>query len=411
MTIGSITETAARKCPVEFTNKVRAESPAYLDPVLNCYIVTRYADVAFVCDNPQIFSNYNDILKGRGNPDVDNEAQRRFAERGFPEERSLNQVDPPEHSRHRGLVDKIFTPSLVKNFEPRVLKIVDDLIDRFIDKEEVDFHHEFAIPLPMYIILDFLGLPRDDAARVKRWSDVNVARKDPSQDAAVLLGFVDETIDMQNYLHSYLEKYRQQPNDTILSKIANATFGNGERLPDPEAITLSYQLMVAGNETTTTALMSAMFRLLGDRDLLAAVKASPELVTGLIEETLRMFSPVPTFYRTAMEDTCIGGVPVSKGSSVAISYIGANHDPEKWPEPDCFDPRRKGVRQHLAFGRGVHFCLGHLLAKAEMRIAINRLLDRLPKLQLSSQHKTPEFAPHPFVHSLDGLHLSFSDVC
>lgn len=407
MTAQSIASREARSCPAAFYGKLREGQPVYLDPVVGCHVVTRFADIVFIGDHPELFSNNNEILVGRSHSPVADEVKRRFEQNGFPELHTLVTADPPDHTRYRSAVDRIFTPSFVKAFEPRIREIASELTDAFADRGSVDLLNEFAIPLPMYIILDRLGLPRADSARVKHWSDVSVARADPTMTPERELALTDSFIEMQNYLHGHLERCRVAPDDSLLSAIANLTDADGVPLRAGECVSIAFQVMVAGNETTTTVMLSALMRILTEPGLYAAASADPAILPGLIEEVLRMDTPVPVFYRTAKQNVTIGDVAIPAGGLIAISYIGANHDPRKWPDADRFDPCRKGGRQHLGFGRGPHFCIGHLLAKAELRIAIAMLLERLPGLALSSDHAVPAFADHPFVHSLDAMHLTF----
>jgi len=405
--IGSITSPDNRKCPGPLFARLRNEAPVYWDPIAKLYVISRYDDVVYVGEHPELFSNNNEIMVGRQRSPVAGEIREKFAAHGFPELHTLVTADPPYHTRNRAVLDKIFTPSFVKSFEPRILAIVDSLIDGFAANGEVDFHMDFAVRLPMYIILDRLGLPREDLERIKRWSDVALLRSDPTLDPAAELALADEFIDMQNYLHGHMEECRQHPDNGLLSLIANAKDEAGTRLSNAEAVSIAFQVMVAGNETTTTVLMSLFKRLLDDPALMASVRADLAQVPGLIEETLRLDTPIPTFYRTAIGDATIGGVHIPQGSIVAISYYSANKDEERWSDALTVDPKRKGIRSHFGFGRGIHYCIGHLLAKAELRIAVSQLLTRLENIRLSSKHPDPSFLPHPFAFTLNGMHWEF----
>jgi cytochrome P450 len=233
-----------------------------------------------------------------------------------------------------------------------------------------------------------------------------VARVDPTQSPERELELTDEFIEMQNYLHGHLERYRQHPAENLLSAIANAQ-SDGEKLTFAEAVSIAHQLMVAGNETTTTVMLACLHEIMTRPGLRAKVLADFGILPGIIEETLRMHTPVPMFYRTVAEETELGGIAISRGSMVCLGYLGGNYDPDKWETPDSFQPGRPGVKQHLAFGRGAHYCIGHLVAKAELRIALELLLTRLTNLRLSDRHAPPAFVPHPFIHSLGPMYLQF----
>jgi cytochrome P450 len=407
--LGSLTSSEARTCPVQFLQRLQAQAPIYLDPVTGFYVLTRYADIAHVGDNPQIFSSQNEILMGRSNSPVADEVHRRFRENGFPEVHTLTTADPPQHTRFRRLVDKVFTPTYVKSLQPMVHAMVDELIDTFAGRGEVELAWDFAYLLPLYIIADQLGVGREDWRRIRYWSDIAVERADAALAPERELECTDAMIEMQQYLISYVRKYRQSPEDNLLSRLTHVE-DNGEKFQDGELMSIGHQLMVGGNETTANAILSVMNELLIDPALMARISADHSLIPALTEEVLRMHSPAPNFVRTVKQDCLIGGVPIPKGSTIVLSYMGANYDPAKFENPDKLDIDRKGLRLHLTFGRGLHYCIGHLLAKAEIRIAIEHLLTRLPDIHLSPKHPKPRYVEHAFIHAIDAMHLEFNPV-
>ena len=406
MNLGSVTSDENRSNPIPFFRKLHKEAPVYLDPVINGYVVTRYADVSWVYDHPELFSSQADVLTGRARSEVAKEAMRRFEQHGFPEVHTMTTSDPPEHGRYRGLVDKAFNMGFVREAEPSIRRIANELIDGFIERGKADFYNEFAILLPMYVILDKLGLPRADWKRVKRWSDALMERIDTVLEPERELALVDEIIEMQNYVFSYLEKYRKDPQENLLTQFATIEV-DGAPLSDAEAVSVSYLVMVGGNETSTSAMLSAFNTLLTNPDVFKTLKEQPELIKQFVEESLRVHTPVPMTYRRAKVDTEINGTPIPKDSMVLLANMGGNVDPEKWPNPEEIDFARKGARNHLAFGRGLHFCVGALLARAEMRVALELVLERLANVRLSSDHPAPKYTPHSFVHCVDQMHIEF----
>lgn len=404
--LGTITSPEVRACPLPFLKRLQAEQPVYYDAVAGGYVVTRYADCTYVYDNWEIFSNQADVLTGRATSPVAEEARCRFAQRGFPEVHTVATSDPPIHSRYRGLVDKVFTPSYVKEIEPEIRAIANGLIDNFIGKGQANFFEEFAVLFPMYVICDQLGIPREDWRRIKRWSDVMVERIDPVLSPERELQLVDEIIEMQNYCFGFLKKYRAEPQKNLLTKYATIEV-DGAPLRDEEAVSLAYLTMVGGNETSTNAILSAFNILLTHDGMIDALRNNPQRITAFVEETMRSHSPVPVMYRRAKRDAKIGDVEIPKGSLVMISNIGANHDPERWQDPEAFEMDRKGGRNHLTFGRGLHFCPGALLAKAELRIAIEQIMERIPSMRLSPSYPAPKYMSHAFVHGLDSMHVVF----
>lgn len=405
--LGTYASPEIQKCPFPFLNRLLEEAPVYRDPGTGMYIVSRYDDIHFVISNPSIFSSKTPIMINR-ETSVSEEVRRRYVEHGWPEENVLAFADPPEHTLHRALVDKVFKPGYLKQLEPYVLAIIDQLIDDFIESGDTDLAAGFAVHLPMYIISDQLGVDRADYEKFKLWSTAWVDRNDPNCPPERELLLTDRMIEMQNYLAARARRYEAEPADNMLSRLVHAEV-DGQRLSMGQLLMIAQLLLVAGNETTTTGITTAMYLILRDQALLARVKDNPDLIPVVIEEMLRAHAPVPHQYRFTTQDTELAGVHIPKGTVVQVSYLAGNYDKKYWGAcPEKFDIDRKGPRNHLAFGRGIHFCVGNLLARMEMRMAIARLLERLKDIKLSAKHPEPEFIPHFQVHTLGSLHVSFT---
>ena len=404
--IGTYSSPEVQSCPFPFLNRLLEEAPVYRDPGTGMYIVSRYADISYVNSNPQIFSSRTPIMINR-KTSVSDEVARRYKEHGYPEEFVLAFADPPEHNLHRALVDKVFTVSYVKRLQPYVEKIVDDLIDGFIESGNADLGSGFAVHLPMYVISDQLGVDREDYEQFKVWSNAWVERNDPNCPPDRELELTDRMIDMQNYLAARARKYENEPQDNMLSRLVHAEV-DGERLTMAQLLMIAQLVLVAGNETTTTGITTSMYMLLQDPVLMARVRADPKLIPALIEEMLRSHAPVPHQYRYTTQDTELAGVAIPKDTVVQISYLAGNYDRERWACPEKINIDRAGVRNHLAFGRGIHFCVGNQLARMEMRVAIQRLLERLQDMEFSKDHPEPKFMEHFQIHGLDSLNVSFT---
>lgn len=404
--LGTWASADIQRCPFPFLKRLREESPVYLDPVTGIYIVTRYDDIAAVTADPALFSNQTTMVMGVRESSVADEVRRRFEARGFAEMHTLGTNDPPSHTAFRSLVDKIFTISHVRSMESDIRSIAGELIDGFARSGHADLLRDFAISLPMFVIADQLGVDRKDSARFKVWSTATMERQDPTLSPERQLAVADATIDMQNYLYANIQKYRVEPAGNLLSRLVQARI-DGEPLSVEAMLNIAHTFLVAGNETTTSGIVSAMYILLEDPDLMAQVKSQPELIPSLVEETLRIHSPGPHLWRRATRNTRIGNVDIPEGATLQLSFLSANHDPEKWTCPEKVDLKRKGARNHMGFGRGIHFCIGAPLARAEMRIAVTLLLERLPNLRLASGHPPPQFAAMFQTHALDSLHVDF----
>jgi cytochrome P450 len=317
--------------------------------------------------------------------------------------------DPPEHTLFRALVDKVFTPSYVRSLEPYIEALADELIDEFAARGRANLLPEFSVKIPLFIIADQLGVDRKDYERFKSWSDVTVERNNPLLDPERELEITEILIEMQNYLYGRYEEYRKQPAENLLSRLVHAEV-DGRRLTPSELISIAQQLLVAGNETTTTGITTAMYLLLKDPALQAQVAADASLLPHLVEETLRTHAPIPHMWRVARVDTTLGGFAIPKGAVLMLSYLAANHDPRQWDCPAEVQLGRKGARNHLAFGRGIHYCIGNLLARGEMRIGVRRLLARLANVRLDPDRPEPQFISHFQIHALDRLEVVF-DPC
>jgi cytochrome P450 len=404
--LGSYASPATQRCPFPFLNRLLEDAPVYRDPETGMYIVSRYTDISYVNANPTIFSSRTPIIINR-QTSVSDEVRRRYAERGYPEEHVLPFADPPEHTIHRKLVEKVFTPSHIKLLQPYVEKMVDELIDGFIEDGQTDIANRFAVLLPTYVISDQLGVDRKDFAQFKIWSDAWVERNDPKCAPDRELELTDHLIDMQLYLAERAKEYKSEPRDIILSNLVHVE-DEGQRLSMGQILMIAQLLLVAGNETTTTGLTTSLYLMLKDPDLLKRVRTDRSLIGNVIEEMLRAHSPVSHQYRCTTQDAEVAGIAIPKNSVVQVSYLAGNQDRAQWQNPERFDIDRKGIKNHLGFGRGIHFCLGNQLARMEMRVAIERLLDRLEDIRLSDQHPEPQFKASFQVHALDSLNVAFT---
>ncbi|MET9423461.1 cytochrome P450 [Streptomyces sp. NPDC006540] len=283
--------------------------------------------------------------------------------------------DPPDHTRLRRLVTKGFTPRRIDALAPRIQQITDELLDAMLAEpsRRADLIAAFAFPLPMTVICDLLGVPELDRDAFRRWSNEMVARTSPEAEARAYE-------EMPAYLAELIAAKRARPGDDLLSALIHAADADGDRLSPEELIGMSVLLLIAGHETTVNLIGNGMRALFSHPDQLAALRADFGLLDGAIEEMLRYDGPVETCTdRLALEDVEIGGVTIPAGSTVLITMADADRDPARFKDPDRFDIRRD-ARGHIAFGHGLHYCLGAPLARLEGRIAFRTLLERCPDL-------------------------------
>jgi cytochrome P450 len=287
--------------------------------------------------------------------------------------------DPPEHTRFRRIVQRAFKPTQIEALRPRAEQIARELLGA-VKGDQLELHDDFACPLPVILIAQLLGVPPGERAQFKRWSDSSVeamGMPDPTPLAADLEA-------LRSYLFRAVADHRARPRggDLIDELVLAAEVDAG--LSNAQLVGVVSQLLVGGNETTTSLITNAVWRLLEEPARWAALRADPALVPVAIEESLRFDPPVLGLYRSTTRDVTLHGVTIPRGAKVMLCYAAANRDPSVFVEPDRFrlDRPRSEASEHLAFGLGVHFCLGSALARLEAETALRALLERFPRLTL-----------------------------
>ncbi len=364
-----------KKCPYASHDRIRAETPAYRDPVTGMYLVTRFADVRRLALDTKSLSNSTGLvqsLEGSRNEAVN----RLYAERGWVPVNTLVTADPPAHRLYRRLVEKAFTAKRVEGMHAYVRDLAIELIGGFVDRGEVEFVQEFAVRLPVMVIADQLGISRGDLLLFKRWSDAAIELIDPLLDPERELALTGLIIEMQNYFIERVAQLRRQPADHLFSDLVQAEV-EGRRLDNGELCSVLQQLLVAGNETTTSTLGSAMILLIEEPGRADGLFERPEQIAAFVEEVLRLRSPVQGLLRRAVTDVDVGGVTIPKGAIVHLLNAAANHDPEIFANPHAVDLCRTNRISHMSFGVGIHHCIGAQLARAELNIAINEITRRM----------------------------------
>jgi cytochrome P450 len=289
--------------------------------------------------------------------------------------------DPPEHTRLRRLVSKAFTPRSIELLRLRIQEIVDGLLDGLEGRAEFDLISELAWPLPITVIAEMLGVPAEDRASFKRWSDEMVATLGGrSVGPAVFEQARQANRELAEYFSRVVAERRASPRDDLISGLVAAE-EQGQVLSEDEILGTLALLLVAGNETTTHLIGNGMLALFENPDEMARVRDDPKLLPSAVDELLRCAGPVLTTRRVARADVEVGGQKIARGEVVVTTVAAANRDPRKYADPDRLDVSRSAA-DHVAFGDGIHFCLGAPLARAEGEIAIGSLLRRFPRLRL-----------------------------
>ena len=385
--------------PYPIYHRLRRAHPVSRVPALDAWIVTSYEAVNASLRNPQLSS------------DRFPRTRKRLAAKGLDtliddRMRSMIHMDPPDHTRLRGLVNKAFTPRAVEAMEGHIQHIVDDLLDAVQTQGRMDVIADLAYPLPVTVIAEMLGVPTEDRHRFKRWSDdlSSVLAGDvASLPEPLLRRAMESRQELVDYFRAIAAHRRNEPGSDLLSALLRAEEESG-RLTEDELYSTVVLLLVAGNETTTNLIGNGLLALLHHPDQLRRVWNDPALIPTTIEEMVRYDSPVQFTTRLARVDLEIHGTKIRKGEWLYLVLGAANRDPAQFPEPDRFDVGRED-NKHIAFGAGAHFCLGAPLARLEARVILRTLRQRCPKLRLGAE--SPAYRNNFNLRGLQALNVDF----
>ncbi|NMH98249.1 cytochrome P450 [Pseudonocardia acidicola] len=412
-------EPRAVRCPFGAYQQTRAENPVFWSDRVQAFVVSRYEDIAEVLRAPEKYSS--SVASGPRsvtplaaqlleNPDTPAKL-RAQAERRMQISKAtvLLFSDPPNHVRQRKLVNKGFTARRINGMEEEIRGVARGLVDRFAADGRVELVSQFSIGLPMTVIADLVGVPQDMHDTFKRWSDNFTAGTGnfglTSDEVADMFDSVDQFYD---FFTEQVEARRAEPRDDLLSDLVAARIGGEEPLQVNEILQMLVQFLVAGNETTTNLVTSIVYRLVTDAALMAKVREDLSLVQPLVEEVLRVESPVQGMFRRATEDSVIGGVEIPEGSILWLSYGSANRDESQFRDSEQITLGRSDPQPHLAFGRGEHFCLGAGLARLEARVGVQTLLERLDDIALDGSDEDLAYLPNFMLRGIRKLPLTFT---
>ncbi len=399
---------AINDCPYHAYQTLRDDAPVWFDPRLQGYVISRHDDVRAVLTDTERFANSRD--KNTRSRSTSPKVLSLYEEKGWVPAPTLAGRDDPNHREMRALFNHAFRPKRISALEPAISRVADELFDEFIDDGTCDWVSQFAVPLPLIIIGVQMGADPADIWRIKAWTDAWVQRLGLMQTPEEVVWSTEMEIEAQHYFQPIFERLRAEPDDTLLSDLVNTEIPEwGRCLTDEELhAEMMADTFVGGSETSTNALSGGVRLLIEHPNQWDRLKSDPATyLPVLVEEVLRLESPVQRLSRTAAVDVDLHGVTIPAGSTVLIGYAAANRDDRVFDEADSFDLEREDAKKHLAFGFGTHFCLGAPLARRELLHGFTALVDRFEEMWfLPSTDLT--IAPNYFLRALQKLEIGFT---
>jgi cytochrome P450 len=398
---------ATQQDPFPYYAALRRKAPVYKGSG-GMFFVSGHAAVLEVLGQPNTFSSQWGNTAGPPPVEGAEEELRAIFAEGYPPVSTMLTLDPPLQTRYRKSVGKAFSTRRVESLEPRIRDIAVDLIETWPATGRIDFMRGLSIPFPVRVIAQLLSIPLERESDVKRWSDDSVASIGVKISVERALEAARGVVQMQHYMASIVEERREDPHDDFLSEMAAAEFedadGNVRRLDMSEMLSITQQLMVAGNEATTKGITEIMKLLVEHPVEWKRIREDPSRIPAMAEEGLRLASPNQGLFRICTKDTEVAGTPIPKGAMLWVMFGSANRDERVFPEPDRFDVERTNLNDSVAFGRGAHFCIGAPLARLEIRVLFEELSKRIETVRFASG-TTLEYEPSFILRGLKELEI------
>ncbi len=414
-------DAAVAQDPYAYWEYLRSQGPVFREPHHDVVAVTGYQEVQAAFKDVASFSAVNAIGGPFPplpfTPEGDDISEQIEAHRHeFPIFEHMVVMDPPNHEKARSLLGRLLTPRRLQENEDYIWKLADQQLDEFIANGQCEFLAEYGKPFATLAIADLLGVPDGDRDEIRR----NLGAGNAPGSRVGALDYEPVGSNPLQYLDDlfsgYISQRRVEPREDVLSGLATATYPDGSIPELLEVVRPATFLFAAGQETVTKLLSSALQVLCDRPELQERLRADRDLIGPFIEESLRMQSPTKIDFRLARKTTTLGGVDIPAGTVLMLCLGAANRDPRKFDNPDEFQLDRKNVREHIAFGRGIHTCAGAPLARVEGRVTINRLLDRMRDITISeakhgpASHRQYSYEPTFLLRGLTELHIEFSPV-
>lgn len=409
----SLSDPVIQAHPRDFYWSMRQQDPVHYDEQLGMWLVTRYEDIVTVLRDPITYSDKMgyEALYASG---FFEEFKAILEEHGggfFPD---AIKSDPPYHTRIRKLMDGAFSAHRVKSLEPGITKIIaslaEDIVAKGVSGETVDGFREFAIPLTISVICEQLGIEQYNGKKISRWSEAITAQIGCMQDREQMIENAREICELQNFIIAQMKDRQAAPKEDMISDLVHAELDDGSKLTFAEAVSLVRALIIAGNDTTATAITNLLF-LFATRpslmDDLYQHRDDDRYLNRFVEELLRYAPPVRGLAKMTIEETELGGQKLPKGAHLLVMYASGNDDENKFACPREFDMTRNNLGTHVAFGAGVHRCIGASLAKMEIKVAAVELVKRIAKINLTVAPEELTYLPTVATHAIGRLPITF----
>lgn len=409
----SFADEAVMACPYDAYETLLAEAPVYKDPGTGSFIVSRYEDVRAILLDPKRFSSegYLNVITDTVLAERAEKVRALYRERGWLPDPALGFIDDPRHSDVRAVFERAFRASRVKALEPRIRDIAYELADGLADKGSCDFVADYAVPLPLRVTGLITGVPPEDLEKIRIWTQAFIRRfglmiSEEEERECVLL-----EIEAQHYLKQIIDRLRAEPDESLLSDIVNTPLSDGTTLSDNALLAhLMADTFVGGSETTTSALASGLRLLCQNPEVHAKVRSDPDTyLRSFVEEVLRLESPVQGLFRVATEDVVLHDETIAAGSVVNLRYAAANRDDRHFACPASLDVGRRNAGSHMAFGSGIHHCVGATLARRELYWGFRAVLDRFDDLRLAADNDFAH-APSLMLRRLATLRIEYQAI-
>ena len=403
-----------QNCPYHAYEMLRDEAPVWIDPITGFYVITRFEDIRKLLLDTKNFSN--DMRGGQGGSreQLDSERARRmnalYEEKGWVPGATLAGRDDPNHKQMRAMFNEAFKPKKIEGMDSFVRDTAYKLMDAFVDDGQCDWIKQYAVPLPLIVIGQQMGVPEADIWKIKAWTDAWVQRLGMMQTEEEEQWSVEMEIEAQHYFQPIFERLRKEPDDTLLSDMVNRVIPEWERpLTDNELhAEMMADTFVGGSETTTNAIGYGLKLLIENPDVWQKLSSNPDkYLRTFCEEVVRLEGPVQGLFRMAANDIEMHGVLIPKGAMINVRYAAANRDEREFECPADLNLEREKPGRHIGFGSGIHHCLGAPLARRELFWAFQALIDRVDGMRFTAGENSFEVAPNFSLRAMQELRIEF----